>query len=125
MLHWAKTHLKKSGLPDIEIGRIELALEEALVNIISYSYHNDQGTIELEYNLKPKEQVEFTIKDRGRPFDPLQYKTKNSTTLLSERKEGGLGILLIKNLVSKVTYIRCQKTNILKLIKLFTPPTQD
>lgn len=119
MLQWVDTHLKASGLSDIEIGKIELALEETLVNIISYAYENDTGMIELECHLEPEAFIEITIKDRGHPFNPLQYKIKNhSVTSLEEKEEGGLGILLIKNLVSKVEYTRFQNINILKLTKI-------
>ena len=38
MLEWMRTHLEASGLSDVEVRRIEIALEEAFVNIIMNSF---------------------------------------------------------------------------------------
>ena len=120
MLQWIDTQLKGSGLSDKEIDKVELALEETLTNIISYAYRDNKGIIEIKYRLKPKKFVEFIIKDRGCPFNPLKYHTaQKPATSLEEREEGGLGILFIKNLVSTVEYTRFHKMNILKLVKVF------
>ena len=118
MLEWIRTHLETSGLSDVEIRRIELALEEALVNIISYAYQKDRGEIELKYHLSPGEFIELTIKDTGQPFNPMQQvKTVDPSATLEETEEGGLGILFIQNLMDKIEYTRFRETNILTLKK--------
>ena len=118
MLEWIRTHLEGSGLSDIEIRRIEIALEEALVNIISYAYQEDRGRIELGYHLKQGKFVELTIKDQGLPFNPLkQAKRVDPLATLEEREEGGLGLLFVHKLMDKVEYTRYRETNILTLKK--------
>jgi len=118
MLKWIRTHFEGSGLSDIEIRRIEIALEEALVNIISYAYQAHGGMIELNYHLNPGEDVELTIKDQGLPFNPLkQVKRVNPLATLEETEEGGLGLLFMHKLMDKVEYIRFRESNILTLKK--------
>lgn len=118
MLEWVRSRLETSGLSDVEIRRIEIALEEALVNIISYAYQAKRGMIELEYHLIPGEYVELVIKDQGLPFNPLkQVKKVNPLATLEEREEGGLGVLFMQKLMDKVEYQRYREANILTLRK--------
>ena len=63
MLEWVCSQLKETSLSDVEIRRVEIALEEAFVNIISYAYPQEEGRIELEYQFYPVESIELTIKD--------------------------------------------------------------
>ena len=119
MLEWIGSHLKTSGLPDIQIRRMELALEEALVNIISYAYPKKQGMIELKYIHKAGECIEFHIKDWGKPFNPLKQKKYSLPTTLETKQEGGLGIFFIRKMVSKIEYTRYHEMNILILKKNF------
>ena len=118
MLEWVCSQLKETSLSDVEIRRVEIALEEAFVNIISYAYPQEEGRIELEYQFYPVESIELTIKDWGIPFNPMQQMTEvNFSASLEEREVGGLGILFIQKLMDKVEYQRLRETNILTLKK--------
>ena len=55
------------------IDQITLSVEEALVNIISYGYPEEGGTIDMGFEATPNRQgIKITIKDRGIPFNPLE-----------------------------------------------------
>ncbi|MCB1116409.1 MAG: ATP-binding protein, partial [Chlamydiia bacterium] len=47
ILDWVRTHLEETGLSDVEIRRIEIALEEGLVNIFAYAYQGETGLIHI------------------------------------------------------------------------------
>ncbi|NGX50879.1 MAG: Serine-protein kinase RsbW [Chlamydiae bacterium] len=118
MLEWVRSQLERSGLSESEIRRVEIALEEVFVNIISYAYQGESGMVEIGYLLNPGESIELTIQDRGLPFNPLtKVREVDPLATLEEREEGGLGIVFMKELMDSVEYTRVHETNILHLKK--------
>jgi anti-sigma regulatory factor (Ser/Thr protein kinase) len=57
------------------------------------------------------------IEDDGIPFNPLEKETPDTDLPLEERKIGGLGIHLVRNLMDKVSYQRRVDKNRLTLVK--------
>ncbi len=53
------------------------------------------------------------IADEGAPFDPLARADPDTTLDLDQREPGGLGILLVKNLVDGIAYRREGERNVL------------
>lgn len=100
--------------------KVELALEEVLINLVKHAYRagNAAGEIEVLYNLSAPDSLSFVIKDQGEPFNPLDYQPAPFLHLpLEERREGGLGIILIKNSMDQCRYERLEPFNILTLEK--------
>ena len=100
------------------INKISIALEEVLINIVSYAYENT-GKIDIIYELttEPKKELSVTIIDEGKEFDPLKKEDPNITDLYKERKIGGLGIFVTKQIMDEVSYLRKDNKNILHLRK--------
>ncbi len=96
---------------------MNLALEEAVVNVMNYAY--PEGTIGdiLIEAATTETQLVFTIKDSGTPFDPTQVKDPDTTLSIEDRPIGGLGIFLVKQLMDSVTYNYTDGFNILTLKK--------
>lgn len=118
MLEWTRTHLKLMKLSDVEIRRIELALEEGLVNVISYAYEGKKGEIILSIYCEEGKYFEIKIRDNGCAFNPLEHpKNFDPCAPIEEREEGGLGILFIEKLMDEVKYERSKEQNILTLRK--------
>ena len=99
------------------ISHIQLALEELIVNIISYAYE-DQKThqIQLKVELIQNKLTLYLI-HQGKAFNPINYKSTNTHTNLKERTLGGIGVLLARNLVDDMSYSYQNDTNQLTLIK--------
>ena len=100
---------------------INLALEEAVVNVMEYAYpgRND-GKVFVEYvkvNEEDGQRLVFTISDSGVPFDPTKRADADITLSAEDRPIGGLGIFLVKQLMDEVRYERCEEENILTLVK--------
>jgi len=118
MLDWVRKQIMDKGLDLAEIRKIEIALEEAFVNIIHYAYLDQKGDIEVTCNFSPHEFLELQLKDYGKPFNPLEEERPfNRFSPLEEREEGGLGIPLIQGLMDKIDYQRQGVANILTLTK--------
>lgn len=93
---------------------LELALEEALVNIFAYAYPDEPGFIDLSCH-RAADTLVIRIVDEGAPFSVTAAADPDLFADILERKIGGLGIHLIKNLMDDVRYQRQGNRNILEL----------
>jgi len=104
-----------AGLPPGRVAKIELAVEEALVNICRYAYGEGAGEIHIRCRCDESGQFLIELVDTGRPFNILAQPEPDLTADLEQRPVGGLGVLLIRSLVDQVTYRREADRNILQL----------
>lgn len=116
-LDWIHNWLAHVPLSLTEKNQVELALEEAIVNALTYGNTND--TLEIFCHITTKA-IEFQLRDRGLPFDPLQYPPPDLNLPPQERKEGGLGILLMRSHLDDLHYAREGSENVLTLVKFFS-----
>jgi sigma-B regulation protein RsbU (phosphoserine phosphatase) len=96
--------------------QVNLALEEAVSNVMLYAYPNISGSIQAEC-VKNEGQLIFSITDSGVPFDPTRQKEVDTTLNAEERSIGGLGIHLVKQIMNEVRYARIDDKNVLTLVK--------
>lgn len=97
---------------------LNLALEEAVTNVIMYAYPpGSDGLVDVEAVIREKE-LRFILSDSGVAFDPTAAPEADITLDVSERPIGGLGIFLVRNIMDEVTYTRSDDgKNILTMIK--------
>ena len=107
---------QQNGLALEFLSKIDLALEEALANVIMYAY--PEGTVgDVTLSMKVGDNaIRMEISDRGVPFNPLQQQEADLDVPLEERKIGGWGIHLIKEIMDSVAYEYHEGRNVLKLI---------
>lgn len=119
MLDFVRESAAKVGFDEQHILKIELAAEEALVNIITHGYtQTTSGDILISCDCPPEEKgLKIIIKDQGVPFNPLLEPHELQDSKLENRKIGGLGIIFILKLMDKVNYERDKKFNVLTLVK--------
>jgi anti-sigma regulatory factor (Ser/Thr protein kinase) len=97
--------------------RMNLAIEEAVVNVIDYAYPSGTvGSIDIKVTIYDNH-MEFVISDSGTPFDPTKKEDVDISLPVEERRIGGLGIHLVRQLMDKINYERKDGRNILTLIK--------
>ncbi len=104
-------------LPVSVIPAINLALEEALSNIIFYGI--DPG-IEEEISIEFKAEgncLNIILSDTGKAFDPTQNSEPDLDLPAEVRPIGGLGIFLIRKMMDEVSYERINGTNRLVMVK--------
>ena len=103
------------GVEEAQIHKLELAAEEALVNVISYAYPEKEGTLSIKCD-KNTARFEVTIRDQGPAFNPIEvYVDTDRDKPMNKRKIGGLGIFLIRKMVDEMSYRRDGEENVLKL----------
>ena len=98
--------------------QLDLAVEEIFVNIANYAYAPGEGkaAIRVQVSEEPR-RVDVTFRDRGVPYNPLEKEDPDVTALAAERKLGGLGIFLTKQLMDEVQYEYRDGQNVLTLTK--------
>jgi anti-sigma regulatory factor (Ser/Thr protein kinase) len=115
-LDFVRTCSREQGFKQKKIHAIELATEEALVNIFSYAYEEKNGDVEIICKIDDGDTFMLEIIDTGIPFDILSVKDPDIAADISERQIGGHGIFLMKKLMDSVHYRREGNKNILALI---------
>lgn len=97
--------------------RIKLAVEEVVVNIMEYAYIPDiKGQVRVEAMANDK-RLRFILTDSGHPFDPTSVSRADTTLTVEDRPIGGLGILLVRNLMDTINYERIEGHNVLRIEK--------
>ena len=96
--------------------QIKLAMDEAVTNVIQYAYPGSEGDICIDMGCD-NGQLKIVITDNGIQFNPLKKQEPDITLSLDERPIGGLGIFLVKQLMTDVRYDRSEGKNILTMTK--------
>lgn len=94
---------------------IRLALDELLSNVVKYA-HDDGQTHRIEAKLEMGKPCELTIRDDGRPFNPLEDAPPPVLDgPIEERPIGGLGLHMIVSMGMKLDYRREDGHNVLRV----------
>lgn len=102
----ARQFLENNAVDEHALAGVELVLEEAISNTLRYGY--DEGaprTIEIDLQIDLDE-VQVLIVDDGNPFDPLDGDAMLLPDSLDDARVGGLGLLMIRNTASSMSYER-------------------
>ena len=88
---------------------VNLAVDELVVNVIRYAYVDDDAhVIDLDLAIQG-DQIILRIVDDGRPFDPRTGPALDLNA--EERTAGGLGLLMVLDMVDVLKYQRLDERN--------------
>ena len=97
--------------------KIQVAMEEMVTNVIFYAYpEGTSADITLTAESDGKE-VTFVLSDAGKPFDPTAKEDADLDVNPMDREQGGMGILIVKNIMNEVSYERLGDMNQLTMKK--------
>jgi sigma-B regulation protein RsbU (phosphoserine phosphatase) len=117
LAEFVETIAEEKNLDQAMAMSLNLALEEAVTNVILYAYPDGiDGLVDIEAFIHI-DCLEFIISDSGKPFDPTAAPEADVTLGVDERKIGGLGIYLVRNIMDTVSYRYEKGKNILTMIK--------
>ena len=112
-----KSVTEKLGIEKSLARQLRLAVEEAVVNVINYAYPTDtEGSVTITIT-SDGNALHCQIIDAGIPFDPTAKEKTDITLSAEERQVGGLGILLLNELMDSIHYERIEGQNVLTLMK--------
>ena len=103
----------RASLPESELDKLDLILEELLVNVFRYAYSpGEAGETAVGYSVPSPHVLRVDICDWGRAFNPLEMKDPDLDLPLAQRAVGGLGVYLVKKSADSIRYKRENGTNI-------------
>ena len=103
--------------------QLQLALDEAVSNIVNYAYGEATGmpvtiTADVAAADDGFRELKLCLLDHGFAFNPLAEAPEADTTSDAEKRQiGGLGIFLIRQMMDKLEYERVGEQNVLTMIK--------
>ncbi len=104
---WVVKVATESGLPQKDINHFELAVDEAVTNVIEHGHGGDGADKSIEIiAVRGDDTFEVTIVDDAPAFNPLNLHTSHPHALLDDYPDegGGLGIHFIVKMMDEVRY---------------------
>ena len=112
-----------TSLPADAVFKIELALDELMNNTIDYGYPDgDAGEISVAIERLPG-RVTIDYADDARLFDPFALPEPDVTLGIDARQPGGLGVHLVRKLMSESAYTVERERNHIRLGLALDDPT--
>ncbi|MDP3396153.1 MAG: ATP-binding protein [Methanoregula sp.] len=108
--------LRVHGFSEEDILDSQLAVEEAITNVIVHGYEKKAGKIVITCRITHGF-AEVQIEDSAPPFNPLSIPNPDISVNIEERKIGGLGIFLIRQVMDDIVYRYEDGKNILVMVK--------
>jgi sigma-B regulation protein RsbU (phosphoserine phosphatase) len=113
---FVKSITDKLDIDTSQARNIKLAVEEAVVNVMDYAYPmGTEGDIIVRVMYDEKK-LKFVIIDAGIAFDPTEAAKADITLSVEDRPIGGLGLLLVREMMDSMNYERIGNKNHLTLI---------
>jgi sigma-B regulation protein RsbU (phosphoserine phosphatase) len=106
--------LAARAVAEERIHAVELVAEELLTNIVRAAEGAGDREIVVECALAHAEIV-LTVRDDGPAFDPLELEPVDLGAPISERRVGGLGVHIVKELAARCSYARADGCNVLEI----------
>ena len=95
---------KENKLTEKTVHDIQMALDELLTNIVNYGYEDsDEHQIDVHFGIN-NNAVNVEIVDDSIPYNILDQENPDISLSVDDKPIGGLGIFLIKKLMSNVDY---------------------
>ncbi len=95
---------------------IRLALEELFTNIVKYSTSSARD-VSVQLDVRDGELVIVLTDFDAEPFDPTTHPEPDLNAPLRERRPGGLGLFLARNVVDSIDHAYVDRKNIITLCK--------
>lgn len=114
---FVSSHAAEFGFDEKEVADIRLAVDEAYTNIIKHAYKNDkQKVVDIELGCNGSE-LWISLLDTGDAFDLRNYSKPDIRQRIKNKKRGGVGVYLIKELMDDVQYSTEGSVNEIRMTK--------
>jgi serine/threonine-protein kinase RsbW len=104
----------RAGMAEAAATKLDLVLEEAIVNVVHHAYKGQEGSFEVECQVRDN-LLCCTVRDWGAEFNPLTVPPADTTGAMDDRPIGGLGLLFVNTMPDHTSYTRNGNANELTL----------
>lgn len=106
-----------ADLPPAQSLAFEIALEEIFMNVVTHGTPaGSHQRVDVCLALADSS-LTLAVEDEGPPFDPLMLPAPDTHSRLEERRVGGLGVYIVRQLMDAVSYTRLGPRNQLRMTK--------
>ena len=119
LTRFLKEFWSTAALPPAESVKFELALEEVFMNVVMHGSPGAGTQVEVSVILCDGG-LTLMVENEGPAFDPLLLPAPDVAASLEERKVGGLGVFLVRQMMDAVSYQRVAARNQLRMTKRLT-----
>ena len=113
---WVRGFAHERGLAHRLAHGLELAVNEALTNIISYAY-GDDAPHDIVVKLDAQAgRIIVEVEDDGVAFNPLKVPVENPPAGLEQARPTGRGILLMRGFMDELHYRHRGNRNVLTMV---------
>lgn len=95
--------------------KLQFVMDELFSNIVKYAYPEQIGEVVIAGDLSKEKCIVVTIEDNGIFYNLLERENPDTELPLEDRKIGGLGVFLVKNMVEHIEYQRIEDRNRVKV----------
>ena len=100
-----------TGLSPARLADAELCLDELVTNVVRYAFTDGAPHMLIISVDRAPSEVEITVEDAGRAFDPTAAPLPPMPRTLEEALPGGRGILLVRSIAPRLRYERRDGVN--------------
>lgn len=105
------------GLAPKPLIQLQVALDEMVSNVIKYAWP-EGGSHEIRVRITVgRGQVEITVTDDGRAFDPLDAPAPKPPPPGQRPRPGGVGVHMVKQFMDRIEFSRTDGRNCLTMTK--------
>ncbi len=112
---WAEKCWLDSGFPADKMHGMLLAIEEVYANVCFHGYRNKPGPVKFQFFRGQDRSITYKITDWARPFDVTKVAAPDIKSPMADRKIGGLGVLLVREMADEIQWSYENGTNTLSL----------
>ncbi len=110
--------LRQFKISEVESHKIILAIDEVCANLIIHSNNCDPNeSLQVEIEHRERESIIFIIKDSGLTFDITKYHEPKMKEIVTSKRKGGIGLMLVKRIMDEIEFSTENNYNICRLTK--------
>lgn len=102
---------RNAAFDEEDLLRVDLIVEEIFLNIAMHGYKDQPGPVAIHCASPGPGRLTIQSQDWAGPFNPLAGENVRIDVPLSERREGGMGLQLVKTMANSVAYERVEDRN--------------
>ena len=107
-----------ANLGEVETHKMVLAVDEICANLIIHANNCDASkNLNVSVDILPSKKVVFSIRDQGKSFDFESYTEPEMDKIVSSRRKGGLGLILVRRIMDHIEFTTEKNYNICRLVK--------
>lgn len=118
MIEFVSDAARAAGLSEDEVFHCQMAVDEACTNVIEHAYGGeDHGDIDITCVIDAGNSCTIIIEDSGIPFEPDNIPVPELARDVASIEPGGLGLHLMRQMMSEVVFDFRDGCNILRMRK--------